>query len=190
MNIRIGSVMMAATLIATSTGCGTMKNFLFGRGARCGLCSSLGSCLPTPKLGNMMSAPCSTGVCPSAPAAAPAYAPVFQSQAPAPCECESYGHNSYGPEVYSSGTCGCGQHGGEVYGGETYMGESYSPTVSDPYLGSNQIINSGVPNYGQPIGGNSYGQPMMQGAPIQSDGFQARKFDADGNKILWEEPLP
>lgn len=199
MNIRIGSIMMAATLIATSTGCGTMKNFLFGRGARCGLCSSLGSCLPTPKFGNMASAPCSTGLCPTGPVAAPAYAPAPAYQSPVcnsapiagnPCECENYADHSYGSEIYSSGTCGCGQHGGE-----TYLGESYGPISSDPYLNSGQIIQGSVPNYGQPIPSGvtspltSYPQSYPT-VPSQSDGFQARKFDSDGNKILWEEPLP
>lgn len=200
MNIRIGSIMMAATLIATSTGCGTMKNFLFGRGARCGLCSSL----PIPKFGNMASAPCSTGLCPSSPVAAPAYAPAPAYQSPicnsapiagSPCGCENYADHSHGSEIYSSGMCGCGQHGGQSYGDETYLGESYGPISSDPYLNSGQIIEGSVPNYGQPIpNGTSYPlNSTPQSYPIvpsQSDGFQARKVDSDGNKILWEEPLP
>jgi hypothetical protein len=52
-----------------------------------------------------------------------------------------------------------------------------------PYNG--QIIRDTVIDQ-QPIGGQAY--PGT--APIQPDDFSARKFDSDGNKILWEEPLP
>lgn len=190
MNIRIGSIMMAATLITTSTGCGTMKSFLFGRGARCGLCSSL----PIPKFGNSMPGSCGSGLCGSKPLAGLAPGgPIFGSAPVAgdPCECETYAGFDPGSEVYSSGTCPCGQHGGE-----TYLGESFSPPIGvDPYLNSGQAIESAIPNYGQSIPSgttyplNSFPQSFPT-VPSQSDGFQARKFDSDGNKILWEEPLP
>lgn len=67
--------------------------------------------------------------------------------------------------------CGCG---GVV--------DSYGPVVSDPYM-SGEIIGGSQ----QIIGSPTYPSNV---APIQSDDFSARKFDSDGNRILWEEPLP
>ncbi len=73
--------------------------------------------------------------------------------------------------------------------------------VTDPYLTGE--VGSGVMPYngqiisdqvvgeqvigGQNLGGQSYPSST---APIQPDNFNARKFDSDGNRILWEEPLP
>jgi hypothetical protein len=101
------------------------------------------------------------------------------------CGCNDYAGNAYDGAVYSGrpcGTCGnlndCGC-GGTVGG--------YGPAVNDPYmLGGGQIIGEQVIG-GQVIGGQAYPSPT---APIQSDDFSARKFDSDGNRILWEEPLP
>jgi hypothetical protein len=67
---------------------------------------------------------------------------------------------------------------------------------SDPYLNSSPSL--GAPPLGpgeriigtQPIPQNVAPGRSFPAAPIQPDGFQARKFDSDGNKILWEEPLP
>ncbi len=38
MNTRICSVIASVTLLTLSSGCGGTRNFLFGRGARCGMC--------------------------------------------------------------------------------------------------------------------------------------------------------
>ncbi|TWU60831.1 hypothetical protein Poly51_11120 [Rubripirellula tenax] len=194
MNSRIATMMTAVTLIVISTGCGATRNFLFGRGAQCGLCTKLGSCLPKPQFGNMMPAPCASGLCGSAPVAAPAYAPAFQAPqgvATAPsCGCQSYAGTSYPSDAYSSGTCGCGN----AY-------DSYAPAVSDPYLSSGSVYDGGsIPYEGQVIGEpayppssipmESYPSGAYPSAPVTSEGWQARKIDTDGNKILWEEPLP
>ncbi len=189
---RIASIMMVATFVVVTTGCSATKNFIFGRGARCGLCTTLGSCLPKPNFGNMMPAPCATGVCGAAPVAAPSYAPAFapQTLAPAPtCGCPEYAGNPCPDNVYSSGTCGCGNHASE-----------YAPAVNDPYLSSGNLYDNGsIPYEGQIIGQPEYPQalpmnpnPSSVGPPMSgpSDGWQTRKFDSDGNKILWEEPLP
>lgn len=61
--------------------------------------------------------------------------------------------------------------------------------VTDPYLQggvsggavSNPIVGEQV------IDGQVYPQSVT---PVQPDDFSARKFDSDGNRILWEEPLP
>ena len=44
-----------------------------------------------------------------------------------------------------------------------------------------------MPYEGQIIGS----EIIPDGVPtIQSDNFEARRFDTDGNEILWEAPLP
>lgn len=202
MNNRLCAVMTAMTLIICSTGCSGMKNFLFGRGARCGLCSSLGSRLPVPRFGNVMQAPLAAPSCQAPACQAPAYAP-----APAPayssvpeCGCNAYAGQSYSHDGYASGTCGsCGDSyvGTEHQGYAGYdLGTSAAPIYSDPYLNSSSQL--GPPPLGpgeriigtQPIPQTSVPGRSYPTAPIQPDGFQARKFDSDGNKILWEEPLP
>lgn len=183
MNNRILSVMTVMTLVAISSGCCGMKNFMFGRGAKCGLCN-LGSCLPKPSFGNSMAAPCGT----PAPSYAPSYAPAptCQSQ-PAPiaaaphadCGCQNYAGNVYDGGVYSSG-CGCGHEG-------------YGPVSSDPYISADPIV--GVPGSQVYDSGSVYDGGFIPNAPysggsVPADNFQSRRFDTDGNKILWEEPLP
>ena len=99
-----------------------------------------------------------------------------------------------GCETGTMGNCGC-----------SAVADSYGPVVSDPYQ-PGQVVEGGhvmsepimgQPMMGQPImgeqimGGSVGSQPYATpGAPIQEDDFSARKFDADGNRILWEEPLP
>ena len=122
MNNRICSVIAIMTLMSFSTGCTGIKNFLFGRGARCGLRSGG----LTPQFGNAMQAP--------------------NSQQPG-CGCNG--------QVYSAQSCGgCGVND---YG------------VADPYQS------------GQMMGGAGVSAP--------ADSFNARKFDNDGSRILWEQPV-
>ncbi|QDT06655.1 hypothetical protein K227x_50710 [Rubripirellula lacrimiformis] len=194
MNQRIATIMTAATLLMVSSGCGTIRNFMFGRGAQCGLCNKLGSCLPCGRFGNMAPA---AAPCQSAPLAAPAYAPTYAPayapaaptcQAPAqgvvtapPCGCQNYAGMEQSSDVYSSGMCGCGN--------------DYAPGVQDPYLQSSPYmgtIQGGSTNYGEQIIGDT-GYP--QGAPVQPESnwqnrTQSRKFDTDGAKILYEDPIP
>ena len=139
MNTRICSVIAIMTLVSFSTGCTGIKNFLFGRGARCGLCNG-GSLAP--QFGNAMQAPNPNGSC----------------QQPA----------GYNGQVYSAQPCGgCGSTVPNHCGCGNYG-------VADPYQ-SGQVI----PQNGQVMGGT--------GVPMQTDGFNARKFDTDGSRILWEE---
>lgn len=139
MNTRICSVIAIMTLVSFSSGCTGIKNFLFGRGARCGLCNG-GSLAP--QFGNAMQAPNPNGSC----------------QQPA----------GYNGQVYSAQPCGgCGSTVPNHCGCGNYG-------VADPYQ-SGQVI----PQNGQVMGGT--------GVPMQTDGFNARKFDTDGSRILWEE---
>ena len=140
MNNRICSVIAIMTLVTFSSGCAGIKNFLFGRGARCGLCSG-GSAGPL--FGNVMQAPNALG----------------QYQQPAAgCNGQVYSAQpSGGCGTTAPNNCGCGTYG-----------------VADPYQ-SGQVI----PQNGQIMGGT--------GVPMQTDSFNARKFDTDGSRILWEE---
>jgi len=130
MNTRICSVIAVMTLMSFSTGCTGIKNFLFGRGARCGLCNLGGS---APQFGNAMQAP--------------------NGQ---PCQ---------------QPACGCNGNG-SMYSSQSGCNNNY---VADPYQ-SGQM--GAIPQNGQVMGG-----------PIQADSFNARKFDNDGSRILWEEPV-
>lgn len=113
MNRRIFSVLTTVTLILLSTGCSGMRDFMFGRGARCGLCNRSN---PQPPAAFPYGPP---------PAAPPMAAPGC-------CGCNGYpaaGHNSYVGSGYVGGDCGCGVTSG--YG-----------TVVDPYLGATTIDDS------------------------------------------------
>ena len=141
---------------------------------------------------------------------APAYA-APQCQAPAcqgaaaGCGCHDagsvYGGQVYGGQVYAGsacGTCGVANMGGCGCGN---IVNGYGGVVSDPYL-SGEVVGGTMPYDGQIIsdtvvGGPTTGAPVVGGqsypgptAPIQSDNFNARKFDSDGKRILWEQPLP
>ena len=211
---RIVTVVAAATLLSLSGGCAGMKNFLFGRGARCGACTGLANIRP--QFGNTMQVPYSAPTCQT-----PQYQPpVFQRGAAiapqAPCGCNGYAGNNYAGPVYdnqayadnSCNTCygSTPSHAPQIMGDCGCVAtDSYGPTSVDPYLNSGQTYNEqiiGGPVMGEQIIGNPvYGEQIIgeqviggsQGfpsTPIQSDDFQARKIDTDGNRILWEEPLP
>ena len=140
MNTRIYTVIAIMTLMSFSTGCTGIKNFLFGRGARCGLCNLGGL---APQFGNAMQAP----------------------NGQTPCQQPGCGCNGNG-QVYSAQSCGgCGVNN---YG------------VADPYQ-SGQVMGGAIPQSGQVMGGS--------GVSIQADSFNARRFDNDGSRILWEEPV-
>ena len=192
MNNRIGTVVVAVTLLSLMTGCSGMKNFMFGRGARCGLCTKVGSCLGTPCFGNTMQAP--------APqyASAPQYAPSPQPYAAPQCAAPAYQAPTCQAPVcgcetaptYAGESCGCGA-----------SSAAYGPAV-DPY--NNGVVYgdaiSNAPSYGSPVYGSPMGEQrlgeqiigerVIGNAPIQGDNWQSRKFDTDGHKILWEEPIP
>ena len=161
MNNRIFTVALIATIVSLSSGCSGMRNFMFGRGARCGLCNrGAAPAAPAPQFGNTMQAPCGPPAC-NQPYAAPAQNccpdPYVQPYASGGYSCGSCGSPS-------AGDCGCG------YG---YV---------DPYTNSIPSGAVGVPSTGQPMGNVA---PM---APVQPDDFSARRFDNDGSRIIWEEP--
>ncbi|MGI9471446.1 MAG: hypothetical protein ACR2NZ_07945 [Rubripirellula sp.] len=158
MNTRICSVIAVMSLMSFSVGCGGMRNFLFGRGARCGLCNRNA---PEPQFGNTMQAPCGAPRCQGAP------------QGGCGCNGQAYSAQPCGTcGSTAAGDCGCGGMTG------TYGSGNYG-TV-DPYM-SGGAVPSAIPQNGTVI--------APPGTMIQSDGFSARKFDNDGSRILWEEPV-
>jgi hypothetical protein len=210
MTIRNLTLVSLVMVMGGSTGCCGTRNFLFGRGARCGLCSRAGA------IGNALNplAP-GPGVAPAAPGcglprcglfgrnAAPAYpaptcvAPTYAAPMTyAPTQCydggcqEGYASQGCVDGGYSmgmAGDCGCGSACGgtcnDVQYGDAYdSGVMYNGGVVDPYLGGGAVINGGYPS----------------GGMIQGDGFQPRnyqsnhsgQFDSQGDRIISVDPLP
>lgn len=199
MSIRNLTLVMLVLVTGSATGCGGMRNFLFGRGASCGLCNRIGAA------GNALN--------PLAPAPGMA-APTAGCGTPGRSGCGLFNRNrapAYAPPVAYAPTCneGCGSgYVGGHYGDGGYAvgmvgdcescntgisyGESYGGyhegVVTDPYLGS--------PSYGSPVMGGEY--PVggtYQGGVIQGDNFydrnySSRKVDSQGDVIVSESPLP
>jgi len=133
MNTRICSVVMVVTLVSLSSGCSGMRNFLFGRGARCGLCNSNPGGMTGPQFGNTMQAPCGCG-------------PTGQPYAGPSQGC---GTEQYGPAPYAGGGYSCGSCGAQP---SADCGCGYA----DPYMSSGVI---GIPQGGQvapPIQGDDF----------------------------------
>ncbi len=113
MNTRIITVVAALTLLTFSGGCSGMRNFLFGRGARCGLCNRLDNQAPAPNYNTAAAQPCAPQ-CPPAPQQNMVVAP----QTGCGCNGATYAP-SYGA-AHSGNACGCGV-GQEVISHDPYM---------------------------------------------------------------------
>ncbi|TWT93044.1 hypothetical protein [Neorhodopirellula pilleata] len=189
MSIRTFTIVTLVIVTSSATGCGGMRNFLFGRGAQCGLCNRIGAVgnainplAPAPGI-----APSTCGAPPSRGCGlfnrnpAPVYAPPVACS-PVPCgdECvgSGYGYGGYVDGGYVSGMPGdcqtCAPYGGYESG-----------AVHDPYLSA-------------PVIGNEYPVDGYSGGGIPSEGwyqrpttpYGARKFDSQGDEIISESPLP
>lgn len=134
MNNRVFSIVVVVTLVSLSSGCSGMKNFLFGRGARCGMCNANTGGVPNPQFGNTMQAPCG---CP--PASQPHYAPDY-GYAPQPTQAPytggGYSCGSCGSQY--SNDCGCGYGYADPYasGGAVGIspgGQSVAPIQGDDF---------------------------------------------------------
>ncbi len=130
MNTRICAVVATVTLLTLTSGCSGMRNFLFGRGARCGMC-------------NQPSGPAPAADCGSYGPQAPANQ-NFAAPGNAGCGCNNggmyagqIGNGGYG-SAYSGG-CGCGGIN-SGYATDPYQTNEYMGTM--PYEG--QIIDYGV----------------------------------------------
>ena len=207
MNIRLLGLVATVTLLSAASGCCGVKNLMFGRGARCGLCQRTSSPLAAPAPPYAPQVPCRTQ--PYAPPA-PYTPPVAHPPAAyAPSPCTPAAPTCTQPIVTAPTTgCGCNGYacGGEVAYGSSYCGECqcgiHGGVVHDPYLSSGTV----VPYDGQIVGetvldGEVYGGTVYPGTSYPGTGtpigegpwtprVESQKVDADGNKILWEEPLP
>jgi len=209
MTIRILALVTLVMVMSSATGCGGMRNFLFGRGARCGLCPSgpaagpvnpyapaqpaapgcglipKGGLLPKCNLFGRNAAPTAQAPCANPNAYAPnPYAP--NRHAPAQ-PCYDGCQEGYVGSGYAGCECNDGGYssamGGDCGCGSPHGGVHYEGGVVDPYLGS------GVMGGGMTQGG------MNQGGMIQGDGFQPRtyqsnKVDSRGDQIISQDPLP
>ncbi|TWU02575.1 hypothetical protein [Stieleria varia] len=163
MKNRILTIVAASTLLCLTTGCGTVRNFLFGRGAGCGLCRSNASILPQPA--SVPVAPPACGLTQPEPTCGYPAQNTCGCQTPATCGTCSPSSNSYGP--VSSG-----------YAPDPYSGIIGS-SVDGGYI-QGEVIN-GAPTYGGTEGW--YERP---GTSTQ----QSYKVDRDGARIVSEDPLP
>jgi hypothetical protein len=171
MNTRIATVVTAATLVFASGCCTGMKNFMFGRGARCGLCSL------APKFGNTGSG-CFGGGCLGCGGQSSA-APMV-SAAPT-CTCQEQNVS-----VQSAPCTTCLSAPEPVCGNDGYM-----PMSADPYLGgaavvpgSSYPVENVVPYQGGSINGGADTFNSRSGL------YNSRGVDYDGAKIISESPLP
>ncbi len=206
MTIRSLTLVALVTVLGSSSGCSGMKNFLFGRGASCGLCNrarAIGTAInplaaaPAPR---PMGAPPAPGcriprcglfgrnqtpthappaACAPAPTCAPSYGPSYgggQGGYAGP----SYANGDCVSEGYSAampGDCGCGTSCGGNCGAYN-GGVMYDRGVVDPYLGS------GATN------GGYQGGEVIQGDGFQARSYGARRFDDQGDQIISEDPMP
>jgi len=161
MNTRFILVVMTAFVVTTTSGCTPFRNFFFGRGARCGLCSRL-----------------STPLRRQAPLAA---------RAQPTCNQPNYAQPQYRPLA-----SGCNTNPGSL--AYAPAGQAISGYPSDPYCcPSGGGVQQGTIIDGQPYGG------VWQPAPTDNQGYRMNyqgypdigyKVDRDGNRIVYEEPLP
>ncbi|WP_236624734.1 hypothetical protein [Rhodopirellula sp. SWK7] len=204
MTIRSFTLVTLVMVMGSATGCGGMRNFFFGRGARCGLCSRIGAVgtainpLAPPPNAAPAAPGCGTPRCGLfGRNPAPTYAPPVAAAPMAPCQtpyqdvCQGgyvgngYVNNGYvdgGYSVGMAGDCGCGSSCGGDCGVTQYGGVQYDGGVVDPYLGSGVYdggYNSGV------IQGDGF-QPRTH----QSNRFDPGQFDSQGDRIISADPLP
>ncbi|NND98796.1 MAG: hypothetical protein HKN47_15865 [Pirellulaceae bacterium] len=194
MKNRILMVVLTATLLSLTTGCSGMRNFLFGRGARCGLCQTIRQPLSRLNPRNNQNA----------------QVPVPQNN----CGSNQCGQ-TYGPDVTGTTELGCGLERGcglEVGCGQEMISNQcpcgnnisgygpvvnhYGSVVNDPYLSGNvidgqivdgQIINGQIIDGGYPVEGQIMGDSWR---PRSETNYPSYKVDADGHRIISEEPLP
>ncbi len=208
-SVSVRTLLLIATILPAATGCGTTRNFLFGRGARCGLCSRVGA------IGQAINplAPPPAPVAPRPgcglfnknapvyvqPAPMPGYGPAPYAAAPCPTcpPCPTCVPPCGGDCGYAVGYGDCGCHEGVM--SDPYLAPSYgSPSYGTPSYGGGYDTgeavvpgsatmtpsgNLGVPNYN----GSGF-LPVPQGG--DNFGVRSNRIDTDGARIIHEDPLP
>lgn len=195
MTIRSFTLVTLVMVMGSATGCGGMKNFLFGRGARCGLCNR--GAVPAPVNPAAPAQPAAPG-CGLLPRCglfgrkpAPTHTPPVACTPPA-----GYAPLPTRPDVCRDGNTGQGYVGSGCVDGGYSMGmggdcgcaPGYGAAPSqggvvDPYL------RGGVNNGGYPIDGD-YSGGVIQGDGFQPRTYQSNRVDEHGDRIISEEPLP
>jgi hypothetical protein len=161
MNVRFVALIATVAVITTSSGCSGMRNFLFGRGAACGVCPSQGPGygLPGPELGCGMEPGC--GYEPTCGHEPPRFGGLRRG-------CGLFG----GGICRGSDSCGCGAN---AHPGVTSGYGAFPGVVNDPYMYDGAVIGSEM------IGGPYNGYPNT----IVGDNFDSR-----GGQIMSVDPTP
>lgn len=179
---KILTLVTLASIVTSAIGCAGPSRCLFGRGARCGLCSKIGAINPFSGPAAYAPAPYAVAPCETCPSG-PVYAQgpmiggpsIGHSMGSAPCEtC----HESGGYAVGMGGEATCGYEGGVIYGDSMHGGGTVYGGSSDPYLNGSSI----------PFQPSNQGMQGMQSMP--GDNFNARRFDSSGDRIISQDPLP
>ena len=199
MKTRFLTIIATLTVLSVTPGCGVLRQFWFGRGARCG-----NGALTQGPLANLRNrvqqqgqvALPTTGTCQQQPVVA-------------------------APGTLAGPNCGCAPaYAGAVCGHESACGlesacgiESYGGVINDPYLNggivSGGVVNGGIVDggivNGGIVGGEIIGGSIAPGTVIDggtviggpypsgtgwTPRYQSNRVDTDGAKILSEEPLP
>jgi hypothetical protein len=165
MNVQLVATLATVLIVATSGGCSGMRNFLFGRGAACGICPNQGPAygVPGPELGCGMEPGCGyepgcgheLGCGYETPGAHRPFAGVRRG-------CGLFG----GGLCNGSSSCNCGSRGltpsANPYG-------AFSGVVNDPYGFGGEVIGSEM------IGGPYNGYPsVVYPGTVVDDNFDSR----------------
>ena len=142
MMARIFPILTVATLLTLTTGCSGMQSFLFGRGARCGLCNRLSTAGQA--LNPFAPAPGSQPTCNQSPYAQPGYGQAPRGVSP---QAPAYGVPHPGAYATAPGCNSCvgsGTHGGDCGCGNVVHGyRGVIDPYSDVYYGDDGIPTDG-----------------------------------------------
>ncbi len=163
MKTRILTVVTSVTLLCLTSGCGCLRQFWFGRGARCGP-----RCAPAPA--NVYPAP----VYPPT-----AVAPPVIAAPSAGCGCE------VAPPIVAEPVCGMESYGGLI--NDPYLsGEVVGDGVM---IGNGAIIRDGA-IVGEYPAGSSIPGTVLPDNFQPAETIRSNRFDTDGARIISEQPLP
>lgn len=166
MNVRLVAIIATVTIVTTSAGCSGMRNFLFGRGAACGVCPSQGPAfgLPAPELGCGLEPGCGYELgCGHEP---PRHGRMLRG-------CGLFG----GGTCSGSDSCGCGS-GSHGFAPGAYG--AHSGVMNDPYAIEGVVIGSEM------IGGPYNGYPgAVSPGTVIGDNFGTR-----GGQVMSVDPTP
>ncbi len=215
MTIRSLTLVALVMVMGSSSGCCGMKNFMFGRGARCGLCNrarAIGTAInplaaaPAPAPTAAAAPGCRLPGCGlfgrnQAPNYAPTYAPPT-AYAPAPACAPNYAPNygncqgGYAAPGYAAPNYahdGCASEGySSAMPSDCGCGVSCGGNCGSSYQGGVMYDGSGVDPYlgSGAVNGGYQGGGSMQGDGFQPRNYRANRYDEQGDRIISEDPMP